>query len=214
MRARLILHAYDGVVVRENAPGLGVWPKTVRRWRTRWRRAAENCPVAVRLTDWPRSGAPATYTPEQICAIVAMTCEKPSESERPISHWSQREIADQAMRRGQVPKHIAALSEAFFKKEADLKPHRFRYWLTPKPDPAFDTKCADIRAVYKTAAGADDTHHTVPIDEMTGIQALERIAPGLPMVMARSAAANVSMLVTGARANVTIRSDNRNPVWN
>ena len=78
--------------------------------------------------------------------------------------------------------HFAALSGAFFKKEADLKPHRFRNWLTPKPDPAFDSKCADICEVYKAAAGADDTHRTISIDEMTGIQALERIAPGLPMV--------------------------------
>jgi hypothetical protein len=49
-----------------------------------------------------RPSAPATYTPEQICAVIAMTCEKPSESERPISHWSQREIADEAIRRGLV----------------------------------------------------------------------------------------------------------------
>jgi transposase len=80
------------------------------------------------------------------------------------------------------PEHLAALSGAFFKKEADLKPHRVRYWLTPKPDPAFDDKCADICAVYKAAATADDSHRTISIDEMTGIQALERIAPGLPMV--------------------------------
>jgi len=78
--------------------------------------------------------------------------------------------------------HLAALGGAFFKKEADLQPHRFRYWLTPKPDPAFDTKCADICAVYKAAATAADAHCTISIDEMTGIQALERIAPGLPMM--------------------------------
>jgi hypothetical protein len=78
--------------------------------------------------------------------------------------------------------HFAALGGAFFKKEADLKPHRIRYWLTPKPDPAFDAKCADICAVYKAAAGAGDSHRTISIDEMTGIQALERIAPGLSMV--------------------------------
>ena len=70
--------------------------------------------------------------------------------------------------------HLAALGGAFFKKEADLKPHRFRYWLTPKPDPAFDAKCADICEVYQAAAGADECHRTVSIDEMTGIQALER----------------------------------------
>ena len=31
------------------------------------------------------------------------------------------------------------------------------------------------------AAAADEAHRTVSIDEMTGIQALERAAPGLPM---------------------------------
>ena len=79
------------------------------------------------------------------------------------------------------PAGFAALGGAFFKKEADLQPHRVRHWLTPKPDPAFDAKCADICEVYKAAAGSDQTHRTVSIDEMTGIQALERIAPGLPM---------------------------------
>jgi transposase len=89
-------------------------------------------------------------------------------------------------RRGDAPRacpvRLAALGGAFFKKEADLKPHRFRYWLTPKADPAFETKCVDICTVYKAAADADDSHRTVSIDEKTGIQALERIAPGLPMV--------------------------------
>ena len=68
------------------------------------------------------------------------------------------------------------------KKEADLKPHRNRYWLTPKPDPEFDTKCADICAVYQAApTAAEQGVQTVSIDEMTGIQALERAAPSLPM---------------------------------
>jgi len=40
---------------------------------------------------------------------------------------------------------------------------------------------ADICEVYQAAAGADDSHRTVSIDEMTGIQALERAAPGLPI---------------------------------
>jgi hypothetical protein len=110
-----------------------------------------------------------------------MTCEKPSAGERAIGHWSQREIADEAMRRGPVPS-ISQRSVGRFLKRGRPQPHRVRYWLTPKPDPAFDTKCAGICATYKAAAGADDTHRTVSIDEMTGIQALERIAPGLPMM--------------------------------
>jgi hypothetical protein len=79
-------------------------------------------------------------------------------------------------------KHFARLCRAFFKKEADLKPHRNRYWLTPKPDPDFETKCADICAVYQAApTAAEQGVQTVSIDEMTGIQALERAAPSLPM---------------------------------
>src|SRR6266446_6152316 len=83
LRARIILHATEGVGVRESARELGVWPKTVRYWRGRWRQAPPAQSVPERLADAPRSGAPATYTPEQICAVIAMTCEKPSERERP-----------------------------------------------------------------------------------------------------------------------------------
>ena len=182
LRARIILHAVEGMGVRESAResvsgrrrrGTGA---SGGGTRTTSARSANGSPICR------DQGRRRRYTPEQICAVVAMTCEKPSESERPISQWTQREIADEAIRRGLGAEHLATLSGAFFKKEADLKPHRIRYWLTPKPDPTFDSKCADICAVYKAAAGADDTHRTISIDEMTGIQALERIAPGLPLV--------------------------------
>ena len=56
MRARVILHAAKGVGVRESGRELGVWPKTVRYWRRRWREAARGQPVPERLADAPRSG--------------------------------------------------------------------------------------------------------------------------------------------------------------
>ena len=56
--------------------------------------------VEARLSDAPRTGSPATYTPEQICAIVALACEAPEASGRPTTHWTQQELADQAMQRG------------------------------------------------------------------------------------------------------------------
>src|SRR6202035_3137894 len=120
LRARMILQAADDVGVRESARELDVWPKTVRYWRRRWRQAADGQSVPERLTDAPRSGAPATYTPEQICAVIAMTCEKPSDSERPISHSSQRDIADEAMPPGLGPSNSPPSGGGFFKKEADL----------------------------------------------------------------------------------------------
>jgi transposase len=122
LRARIMLLAADGMGVRESAEQLGVWPKTVRRWRKRWRTAGDGVSVPERLVDAPRPGAPATYTPEQICAIVAMTCEKPEASDRPISHWSQREIADEAMRRGLVP-NISQRSVGRFLKKRPTSNH-------------------------------------------------------------------------------------------
>ena len=116
LRARMIVHAAEGVRVRESARELGVWPKTVRYWRKRWRQVDDKHSVCERLADAPRSGAPATYTAEQVCAVVAMTCEKPSESERPISQWSQREIADEAIRRG-IVRNISQRSVGRFLKK-------------------------------------------------------------------------------------------------
>src|SRR5208282_2363436 len=99
----MILLAAAGSGVRATARQLGVWPKTVRHWLRHWRTAAEATPVAQRLADAPRPGAPATFTPEQICAIVALACEQPAEaSDLPLSHWSRSELARCAVERGIV----------------------------------------------------------------------------------------------------------------
>ena len=65
-----------------------------------------------------------------------------------------------------------------------MRPHQSRYWLTPAPaDPAVFAE--QVQAVCDAYAQAPTfaAHggHLVSCDEMTGIQALERIAPGLPM---------------------------------
>lgn len=73
-----------------------------------------------------------------------------------------------------------------FLKEADLKPHRTQGWLNAKPDEHFTEKCRDICETYRLApARAAARIKTISIDEMTGIQALERIAPTLPMTSGR-----------------------------
>ena len=56
-----------------------------------------------------------------------------------------------------------------------------RYWLTPVADADRDTKIADVCAVYRTAAErAQLGQRTVSTDELTYVQARERLAPDLP----------------------------------
>jgi transposase len=101
-RARIVLLAASGLGVDETARRLRVWRKTASTWRRRWRDADATAGVAARLSDAPRSGAPATFTPEVVCKIVALSCEDPEALDVPISHWSQSELARQAVRRGMV----------------------------------------------------------------------------------------------------------------
>jgi putative transposase len=116
-RARIVLRAADGLNNSETARELGLEPDTVRLWRQRWLRvsgvALADLPVAARLGDAPRSGTPARITPEQVCRIMALACEAPGESGRPISQWSTTELAAEIMRRGIVdtisPRHAARL---------------------------------------------------------------------------------------------------------
>jgi len=181
-RARMIVLSSEGLKIWQIAARLGVWRKTVSEWRARWL-SSSGAPATVeeRLSDAPRSGAPARITAEQICAIVALACEAPKNSGLPFSHWDMQTLADEAMRRGIVDR-ISQRSVGRILNEADLKPHRVRYWLTPKPDPEFAEKVARICRIYAEAISAARAgRRTVSIDEMTGIQALERAAPTLLM---------------------------------
>lgn len=116
-RARLVLLMADGRNNSEAARAVGVDVDTARKWRTRWREVRDvplaERGVAARLADAPRSGTPARITPEQVARIVALACEVPGESGRPISQWSTTELAAEVARRGIVdtisPRHAARL---------------------------------------------------------------------------------------------------------
>src|SRR5215207_6161743 len=65
------------------------------------------------LVDEPRSGKPATFTPEQICRIVALACEDPRDCGRPVTHWSTTELADEVLKQG-IVRSISARSVGRF----------------------------------------------------------------------------------------------------
>ena len=106
LRARIVLAAADGANNGQIARQLEVSVNMVRRWRERWLilqpASLEDVPVAERLTDAPRPGKPVRITDEQVCQITALACETPPGSDRPISHWTGRELADEIKQRGIV----------------------------------------------------------------------------------------------------------------
>jgi len=111
LRGRIVLAAAQGKNNSQIAREFGLTLDTVRLWRGRWR-ALQPIPMAdlsaeERLQDLPRPGTPARITAEQRCQIEALACEKPEGSDRPISHWTGREIADEIIKRG-IVKQISA----------------------------------------------------------------------------------------------------------
>jgi putative transposase len=117
LRARVILAAAQGANNSQIARQEGVTIDTVRLWRTRWLGfqavSLDDLSVEERLTDAPRSGKPVRITDQQVCQIVALACEAPAQTGRPISQWTAREIAAEITQRQIVdqisPRHAARL---------------------------------------------------------------------------------------------------------
>jgi putative transposase len=117
LRARIILAAAAGANNSRIAHQESVTVDTVRLWRTRWLGlqavALADLSVEERLTDAPRPGKPVRITDQQVCQIVALACEAPAQTGRPISQWSAREIAAEITQRQIVdhisPRHAARL---------------------------------------------------------------------------------------------------------
>ena len=115
-RARIILLACAGAGVEETARQLGIWRKTARHWRCRWCEADAAVGVAARLADAPRPGAPAKFTPEAICQVMALACQDPETLGVAVSHWSQSELARQSVARGIVESISHSSVGRFLKK--------------------------------------------------------------------------------------------------
>ena len=119
------------------------------------------------LLDLPRSGRPPEITPETRLAVVALATSAPPDGS---TRWSTRRLAKEA--------GIGASSVHSILHEAELQPHRTRYWCGRSPDPEFATKQAAVLGLYlDPPLGA----LVICVDEKSQIQALDRTQPELPM---------------------------------
>lgn len=109
----MIRLAFEQNLNEDLSKSVGRNPDQVGMWRRRWRdpfdrlvliecregfRALRKAIETVRA-DAPRSGRKPRINSEQPAPIVAIAGEPPENSGRPISTWTQREIAGEAIKR-------------------------------------------------------------------------------------------------------------------
>jgi putative transposase len=129
-RLQMVCLAADGKNNDQIARHLHCHRETVCTWRARWLEGAHSLAAAEALgasegqllrlieailADEPRPGAPATFSPESLVQLMALACEDPKATGRPVSHWTPRELADEAVRRG-IVKSISPRSVGRFLK--------------------------------------------------------------------------------------------------
>jgi transposase len=152
----------------------------VSKWRGRWANNAEalaagRLSISEILSDAPRCGAPGKLTAEHCVRIVAIACDNPADHNRGIDLWSLRELRLEVI----AQDVIENISERHLRRvldEAQIQPHKVRYWLNPKKDPEREASISNICDVYhKATERMARGELTVSVDEMTGVQAKERI---------------------------------------
>src|SRR3954467_9157508 len=141
-RASIILLAFSGVANRDIAKEVGLGRLQVGLWRRRWQDAFDNLiriecsddlpalrkAIEELLKDEARPGCPGKFTAEQLTLLIALACEPPEKSGRPITHWTGKELADEAAARG-IVESISPSQVNRYLREAELRPHKSRYWL-------------------------------------------------------------------------------------
>ena len=162
LRCRIVLAAAEGRANNEIAADLGCHAATVSKWRTRFaERRLEG------LADEPRPGPPRTIDDAKVEEVIVKTLES-----APVgaTHWSTRSMAAEA--------GISAWSVHAIWKAFGLKPHLTEEFKV-SPDPQFIDKVRDIVGLY---LNPPDAAVVLCVDEKTGVQALDRTAPVLPLM--------------------------------
>ncbi len=135
IRAKMILMSASGIAHKAIAEKIDVERRIVSKWVKRWIDTAniENASIKQRLSDLERPGKPVIFTPEEKCKIISIACEKPEVYGRPITHWTNKELAEEVVKQGIVDS-ISVTHIGYILRKNSVKPHKIKYWLNGKPD--------------------------------------------------------------------------------
>ena len=150
-----------------SAPGGTAGPMPSSAWS--WSNAARSRPPCRARSrdcssDLPRSGSPGKFTAEQVTQILAVACEDPEASGRPVTHWTPRELADEVAKRGIVESISPRQVGRFLKIRPSSSRTCSRYWLNAKPDDpeAFARQVEAVCACYLAAPQRSEATGSTP----------------------------------------------------
>ena len=161
-RAQMLLLAAQGYSNRQIALTLGVNVHVVGRVRREYSQRGLEV-----LSDRHRSGRPrSSRSDPTVRKIIETVCQAPAKG---LSRWSVRTLA----------KHLKMpfATVGRILREQKLYPHRLRTF-TFSPDPQFGEKLLEVVALYMNPP---QNAVVLCMDEKTGIQALDRTQPMLPL---------------------------------
>lgn len=160
LRAKIIILTSEEFSVTEIMNQLQTTKVTVSKWKKRFLEKGLDG-----LVDSDRPGRTKKYSPEIRHKIAAEACNPPPGR----SHWTIRDLAQHlGVDRGIV--------ERVFKEEA-IKPHLVKYY-HHSTDPEFEEKMLNVVGLY---LDPPENAIVLSVDEKTGIQALDRTQPVLPL---------------------------------
>jgi len=177
-RARIIIWRQSGASVTELVKAGHGQPRTVQRWIERYRTQ----PGCASLEDRPRSGRPRVFDGAVRQKVIAFVCQYPDEHGLiGLTHWSLRRI--QRLMPGFLGEELTMSHETIRRilDAATLQPHRVKYYLQ-RTDPEFFSKALAIIRLYDHHRLDPDAFDLVCIDELSGLQALQRRHPRRPML--------------------------------
>lgn len=168
VQARALLMLADGVSIRATARELGTWPKTVMRWRDKFKVGG----VGSVGTIGHGRGRKSWLVEGTVAEVVRVTQhELPADGS---THWTTRTLA----KRFGIGKDTVAR----IWRDHNLKPWKVETFKISN-DPHFEDKLVDVVGLYMNPP---ERAVVFSFDEKTQCQALDRTQPSLPMTPGRA----------------------------
>lgn len=169
-RAWIVLAAADGQSNAQIARDLGLHVDTVRTWRARF--AAKGM---TGLVDLPRSGRPPVFAATVVAEVKALACSLPAEHGQPLSRWSCKDLAGEAVARGITDSVSGSTVRRWLDTDA-IKPWLHRSWIFPR-DQDFAAKAERVLDLYDRrwkGRRLRPDEYVISADEKSQLQALHR----------------------------------------